>query len=109
MIERMTRTDEMRTVFDRWRATGLSLMAFGKQEGVPYSRLLYWKKKFDTEPRPESADLVPIEVASEGIDPKVNPSGDKVEVWLANGICLDVGGGFDAEELRRLVGVLQSC
>ncbi len=109
MIEPMTRTEEMRMVLDRWRASGQSLMAFGRQEDLPYSQLVYWKRKFEGDAPTESVELVPIQVAPDGADVSTRPSARKIEVWLANGICLDVASGFDAEELRRLVGVLQSC
>ncbi|MCP3919677.1 MAG: hypothetical protein GY711_29440 [bacterium] len=42
----MTRAEEMRELFARWRESGQSLMAFGKAEGVSYAKLLYWRRKF---------------------------------------------------------------
>ena len=50
----------MRELFARWRDSGLSLMAFGKREGVAYSKLLYWRKKFAGEP----TEFIPVEVVS---------------------------------------------
>ena len=103
----MKRNDAMRDLLDRWRDSGLSLMAFGRREGMPYSRLLYWKKKFEREgPTADRTELVPIDLVPEAPAASV-PA--KVEVWLPNGIGLDVGPGFDAEELRRIVGLLQTC
>ena len=102
----MSRAEEMRELFARWRESGQSLMAFGRREGVSYAKLLYWKKKFADEAG-EGPELVPVEVVA---DPK--PRGaqtKKLEVWLANGVALDVPVGFDGDELRRLVDVLGSC
>ena len=96
-------------LLDRWKTSGLSLRAFGMQEGVPYSRLLYWKKKLGKAamPRDESS-VVPIHLSA--VPATNSPSLDsKTEVWLPNGIGVDVGVGFDEQELRRLIGVLQTC
>lgn len=104
----MSRTTEMRALFARWKESGLSLLAFGKQEGVSYSKLLYWRKKLDSESvSPSRADLIPVEIVADAPPRQTAPS--KFEVWLANGMSLEVQAGFDAAELRRLVGVLQSC
>lgn len=112
----MTRADEMREMFDRWKGSGQSLMAFGKEEGVSYAKLLYWRRKLGgaarrvetaattTTPAP---GLVPVTIVP---DATVSAARAGVfEVWLSNGVSLDVAPGFDASELRRLVGVLRSC
>jgi len=107
----MSRTEAMRELFARWHSSGLSLMAFGKQEGVAYAKLLYWKKKFASEAGASNVDrdeLVPITVVPDSPShPATTPS--RFEVWLANGVCLEVAAGFDERELRRLVRVLQAC
>ena len=109
----MSRANEMRELFARWRKTDQSLMAFGKREGVSYTKLLYWRRKFDDEAgqgSPAAAekplDLVQVKVTDANRD-SVAPA--KFEVWFPNGVWLDIAPGFDEEELRRLVGVLQSC
>ena len=105
----MKRSEANRRLLDRWRESGLSLLAFGRQEGVPYSRLLYWKKKLAGEASNQlDGALVPIEVAAAS-STTASATVAKIEVWLPNGIGLEVGAEFDEEELRRLIGVLQSC
>jgi hypothetical protein len=37
----MSRAEEMRELFARWKGSGESLMAFGKREGESYSKLLW--------------------------------------------------------------------
>jgi len=106
----MSRTDEMRELFDRWRRSGKSLMAFGRQEGVSYAKLLYWRRKLGDEARSAistAPEFVAVEVVPDG--PPTQADSSKFEVWLSNGIGLDVPSGFDEGELRRLVGALQSC
>ena len=110
----MSRVKEMVELFARWRNSGQSLMAFGKQEGVSYSKLLYWRRKLEDGAKSRKAGrkdvppkLVPVEVIPDRKGEAGTP--DKFEVWFMNGVSLDVATGFDETELRRLVGVLLSC
>ena len=83
-------------------------MAFGKQEDVSYAKLLYWRKKLASDPGDDRrSGFAQVEVVADS--PKREHAATKFEVWLANGVSLEVQAGFDAAELRRLVGVLQSC
>ena len=112
MIACMTRADEMRDVFARWRDSNQSLMAFGKAEGLSYKMLLYWRRKLGDEAqrgrKPSgSAELLPVRIVPDS--PPVESSHEKFEVWLSNGISLDVSAGFDEHELKRLVGALLTC
>ena len=104
----MKRAEEMRELFARWEKSGQSLMAFGKKEGVSYSRLLYWRRKFrGKDPSANAAELVPVHIVS---DPAVTEARSQpFEVWLANGVALNIAAGFDEHELRRLVDVLSTC
>ena len=115
MIALMKLADEMRALFTRWKSSSLSLMAFGKAEGVSYSKLLYWRNKLGDEARKEvkrAKATEPSSFAPLRIVPDATPiesHSDKFEIWLVNGISLDVAPGFDEQEVRRLVGVLLSC
>ena len=108
----MKLADQMRATFARWEESGLSLLAFGKQEGITYSKLIYWRRRFQEEESAgkqrrarRSGALVPVSVV-----PDPAPSAPKtIEVWLHNGVSLEVPFGFDESELRRLVGVLSTC
>jgi hypothetical protein len=109
----MSRANEMRELFAHWRESGQSLMAFGRREGVSYTKLLYWRRKFDDEAGQGSPaatenplELVPVKVTD---TTPASVSAAQFEVWIPNGVWLEINPGFDEEELRRLVGVLQSC
>jgi hypothetical protein len=108
----MSRANEIRELFARWRESGQSLMTFGKREGVSYTNVLYCRRKFDEEGQesPASAEkpleLVPVKVTDTNSD---SVPAAKFEVWFPNGVWLDIALGFDEEELRRFVGVSQSC
>ncbi len=103
------KSDEMRAMFERWTASGLSLQGFGKREGVAYSKLLYWRRKFRDEEGAEGAEaeLVPVRVVADGVAVQTKP--ELIGVWLPNGVALEVPLGLDGGELERLVQVLSSC
>ena len=112
----MKRAEEMRDLFARWKSSGQSLMAFGKMEGVPYSRLLYWRRKLgDSVARRKASPVKPVtdaEFVPVSIVPDSNRPDARLElfeVWLPNGVSLNVAAGFDEGELRRLVCVLSAC
>ena len=107
----MKTVDQMRETFSRWKASGISLRAFGTREGISYSKLQYWRKRFRTESDVASGQgakvqIVPVEVIP---DERQTPAAEVIEVWLANGVSLSVPIGVDEQELRRLVGVLAAC
>ncbi len=101
------KSEEMRGVFDRWRASGLSLLAFGKREEIGYSRLLYWRRKFKEEGASRDRLVDPVRVVPDPVPPEVAP--EVVSVWLPNGVSLEVPLGLDGGELERLVQALSSC
>ena len=107
----MNRAEEMRELLARWERSGQSLLAFGKAEGISYTTLQYWRRKFRdspgaTEATSESPGWAEVRVVPDAVSAEI-PTG--YEVWLPNGISLEVRIGFDAVELRRLVEVLTAC
>jgi len=107
----MTRTEEMRAAFARFEESGLTLKAFGEREQISYTTLQYWRRRFrDEVVAPKDGDTVAL--APVHVVPDETPAslpGERFEVWLSNGVSLEVPRGFDEGELRRLVGVLLSC
>ena len=106
---------EMGRVLGDWKRSGLSLRAFGRRKGLTYTKLVYWRRKFDAGMRDEEAPAVrrsserwlPVRVV-----PNPIAGGETravYEVWLANGLRVGVNAGFDAEELTRLVQALSAC
>ena len=105
----MSKQDEMAALFAKWRESGQSLMAFGRSEGVPYSRLLYWRRKFERREAgraaPASVELLPVTLTR---DPEPTLA-LAFEVRLENGLALGVADGFEELELQRLVATLRAC
>jgi len=111
----MKRAGEMRAVFARFEESGLSLKAFGERESISYSTLQYWRRKLsgkESEKRPSHEAAVATPLAPVRVIPDPTPVDSRPErfdVWLANGVSVEVPTGFDELELRRLVGVLSTC
>lgn len=101
----------------RWReliedqnGSGLTVVAFCKERGVPASSFHYWKrelKRRDAErttdvirprKRVELSDFVPVHVMAE--------ARDGIEIDLA-GVVVRVRRGFDEEALARVIHVLR--
>jgi hypothetical protein len=99
---------EMRGVLKDWKASGLSLHAFGKREGVGYAKLIYWRRKFDERREPKTEErFAPVRVVP---DAAPEPgSSDPVNVWLPNGVSFEVPPGLCSSDLERIVRVLSSC
>lgn len=111
----MRSAEQMREVFARFEKSGLSLKAFGEREGITYTSLQYWRRRLRDDERGkttgqetrDSVALAPVRVVpAPAVEESRSPS---FEVWLSNGVSLEVRSGFEEEELRRLVGVLSAC
>ncbi len=108
-MERWT-TDEAREVLGRWRASGESARAYGREEGIDPQRLFYWRRKLGSAAkrgpkRPERAiaRLVPAVVRVE------SATGDEraVVVRLSSGVIVEVNAArVRPEWLATLVGEL---
>ena len=86
------------------RASGLSLRRFARERGLDPQRLARWRRQLDGG---GLAEATCVEVA-QPLVPAVRVGG--FEVVLAAGRVVRVGLGFDAEELLRLLAVLEgSC
>ena len=86
------------------RASGLSLRRFARERGLDPQRLARWRRQLDGG---GLAEATFVEVA-QPLVPAVRVGG--FEVVLAAGRVVRVGLGFDAEELLRLLAVLEgSC
>jgi len=111
----MRSAEEMRNLFTRLEIPGLSMKASGQRAGITYTTLQYWRRKLRedgaekrlvTGAKP-SAALSPVHVIPDA--KPVDSKSKGFEVWLANGVSLEVPAGFDEGELQRLVGILSAC
>ena len=108
------KSDRMRATLADWKASGLSLLAFGESEGLGYAKLLYWKKKFRAEDSATPSRLeakaafvpVQVHVASDAADREA-PS--VLSIWLPNGITFEAPTSVGEADLARAIRVLSEC
>jgi hypothetical protein len=65
----MDREDRMREVVARCEASELTQKAFAAQEGIPYTTLLYWRRRLARSRRTSksrSAVLAPVRIVPDG-------------------------------------------
>lgn len=101
--------DQMKDFFLRWEDSGQSLRAFSQQEGVAYSKVMYWRRRVRGEGEAKETRskkggaLIPVRIVPER-------SWDTVfRVQVRGGVEIAVPAGFDSGELTRLVRCLHSC
>jgi hypothetical protein len=104
------------------QASNLTLPKYCKKHDLPYDRFVYWRRKLQGPVRPRClqsvrpADFVPVEVKREAeraearSSLRVAPAAtSSMELVLRGGHTIRVPVDFDAEALRRLVGVMEGA
>lgn len=98
--------DEIRSILQGHRQSSLSLLAFARKHGFCYATLRRWRAIHErTVPGPESPPegLPPRFVAVE-LEPATRT--DEFVLEWSPGRSLRIPGGFDSDQLRRLLDVL---
>jgi transposase-like protein len=93
--ERRWGEEKRRGLLAAFQRSGGSLKAFAARAGVPYSTMVYWRRRGDVGGPPR---LVPVEVARDAV----------LEVHVG-GATVRVAPDFDAEHLARVVRALRAC
>ena len=93
-------------MLERQAESGLSVTDFAASAGVSAWTLYEWRRRLagSVSGQDDSPRLVEVSVV-----PTSTSTGTGIRVELRSGHCLDVRTGFDDHELRRLIGVLESC
>jgi hypothetical protein len=100
---RKARAKWQRLVFEQGRSAQ-SVAAFCREHRLCIPHFYWWKKRLR---ETTSAKFVEVKVAA-----AAEPSGSggaQIEIRLRNGRSLVVGQGFDAEQVRVLVGVVEAA
>jgi transposase-like protein len=92
--------DEQRALVASWRSSGLSQSRFALEHGVPQSSFSKWVARYTPGPM-----ALPTFATVEVIDEAPPPPNLVVHLGCT-GLRVEVPAGFDAAELRRLVGAL---
>jgi len=94
--------DEARVVVAAWRASGEGLVEFARRHGVDRRRVGRWAQRLA---EPEPVRFHPVRVREEEASPA---QGGAIEVDLPRGLRIRLPQGFEAEDLRRLLSVLDA-
>ena len=109
--------EEVQDYLGRQRASGLSLAAFCRQHGLPYDRLVFWRRKLHGPTRPRrvaSPNFLPVHVKPaapnhEEVPQRQPPDeGPAMVVTLRGGRAIRVAANFDGGALRRLIEVVEA-
>lgn len=97
---------EAQDALEAWRASGLSLPAWCRQEGFGYERVRRWRSQLAPRPRrPRRAALLPVQVLQAE---RAAADGPGFELELARGLRLHVPSAFDEASLARLLRVVET-
>ena len=108
----MTQQERSRKARAKWQGlvseqgrSGRSVAAFCREHRLCIPHFYWWKKRLRESP---TAKFVEVKVATGSPEPST-PNDSRVEIRLRNGRSLVVGQGFDAEQVRVLVGVVEAA
>jgi len=89
----------------KWRASGLPARRFAGQHGVRLENLYRWGREFPTEDerRASAGAFAEVRVRGEAVAQAT------VEIVLLNRRVVRLRGAVDANQLRELIEVLESC
>ena len=94
------------SLLKRQEVSGLSVSDFAASVGMSAWTLYEWRRRLSgsVSRRDDTPRLVEVSVV-----PSTTPTSTGIRVELRSGHRLDVRAGFDDHDLRRLIGVLESC
>ena len=102
---------DYKALFAAFERSDLSLYAFARKEGVPYSTMDRWKRRLAAKEKTEVASpsprFLPVTVGPVLPGPETSRR-DSCEVRLRNGHELRVPPGFDPATLSALISTLES-
>ena len=99
---RWTEEDALQ-ILEAWKTSGKTLSVFARELGVGRQRIQRWVAQLGIDEPEPSVTFHPVRVIGESRLPEA----EALEVVLVDGTRVRIPNGFDAEELRRLIGVLR--
>lgn len=108
------RAIEMRRIVAEQRASGMTVAEFAMRRGMTASTLNHWRRRFPETAPGTRTEFVPVVVIDE---PETGATRERDPRWASTAFVVElarerkvsVPGGFAAEDLRRLIKVLESC
>lgn len=115
LVDRPSKRSELiewyRQAVIEFEASGLSLPEFAERIGVSAATMYAWRKRLESaRPEQRAYGLVEVEVKPATTpEPARSQSPADFTVRISSTFSIAVPVGFDADELRRLVRVIESC
>src|SRR6058998_3158091 len=88
---------------ESWQSSGKTLSEFADRHGVDPRRIARWASRL-RRPKPRAVHFHPVRLADNGLE---SWSGSAIEIELGGRRRVRVGRGFEAEDLRRVLAVLE--
>lgn len=104
----MSRAAEMRRVLSRWEGSGLTQREFAEREGVPYTTLLYWRRRTSGRSAASGKRAAPVFTPVRVVSEEPRTLG-VLQLRSPRGVVVSVPGEVPTEALRRLLEVLREC
>lgn len=102
---RYWREGEARVLVEAWRSSGETLWGFARHHGVEPRRLARWVRRLERAGR-GSLRFHPVRLVQSAPE---SGGGAAIEIQLVGGRRVRVPRGFETEELRRVLAVLEEA
>lgn len=103
---RYWRDGDARIVVEAWQASGEGLGAFAKRYGIHPRRVRRWASQLGGKAEAAAVVFHPVRLVAAA---RPAEPGALIEIVLGEGVIVRVPGGFAAEDLERVLGVLAGC
>jgi len=101
---RYWRERDARVVVEAWRRSGENLSQFARHYGIAPQRLVRWWSRLEQEQETEAVQFHPVQLVDGAAS-----SGQTIEIDLVDGRRVRVPHDFVAEDLRRVLTVLEEA
>ena len=98
------RTRHWQQHIEHWRDTGLSGVAFCKQQSLSYHRFVYWRRKLESTDEATAAGRVPISGFARVTQVPASPVSDDLTLRLPGGMAIT---GLHAGNVDLLSAILR--
>jgi hypothetical protein len=94
------REDDARRIVDGWRESGDPVSVFAARLGIDPRRVARWARRLADRPH-EAFRFVPVRVVDDRPDTRAS-----IDIELGHGRRVRVAAGFAADDLRRVLAIL---
>lgn len=100
--------EAFRSIYEEWKASGLSVQQYCENIGMRENRFYYWKAKFQNATLPSpTGSFIPVKMNSRiGLAAK-SQSSPLCEVIYPNGVTVRITTDMTLDQLRQLITLLR--